>query len=281
MAFVIYSLIKDCIFTGFHNVSREESRRAIEEHPTEPMEDGQRKIFQRKIPSKGKPKCRLSSLYFTVLKENRLGATGNVLTSRFYAIVGNFKEVDFVPLEGFTHSRKYERQIAFIECRHGWINYLTTFEQSLGTNGPIEYPRNCGIGTVLTELCLIDPDLNVRRQGNEARLLLEGYPEFDMIEQNCDKLMGLSMEVDDITTGYVYFTAAINMGYMNLIIDEKDKVRKGNKIKWKSEGLKIYPTKVAKQNFDTASGAILPCCDNPRCNAHGNIWFFCKGTGLV
>ena len=264
------------IFTGFHNVSPVESRRAIEEHPTEPMENGQRKIFQRKIPSKGKPKCRLSSLYFTVLKENRLGATGNVLTSRFYAIVGNFKDVDFVPLEGLYEKeieRKYERQVAFIECSHGWINYLTTFEQSLGTESPIEYPRNCGIGTVLTELCLIDPDLNIRRQGNEARLLLDGYPEFEMIEQNCEKLMGLSMEVDDISTGYVYFTAAINMGYMNLIIDEKDK-------DGQSEGLKIYPTQVAKQNFDTASGAILPCCDNPRCNAHGNIWFFCKGTGL-
>ena len=268
--------MKSFIFKGFQNKTLEESRRAIEEHPTEPMEDGQRKIFQRKVPSKGKPKCRLSSLYFTVLKENRIGATGNVLTSRFYAIVGNFKDVDFVPLEGFSHSQKYERQIAFIECRHGWINYLTTFEQSLGTTGPIEYPRNCGIGTVLTELCLIDPDLNIRRQGNEARLLLEGYPEFNMIEQNCDKLMGLSMEVDEIPTGHVYFTAAINMGYMHLIIDEKwrTKVRK-------SGGLKIYPTQVAKQNFDTASGAILPCCDNLRCNAHGSMWFFCQGTGLV
>ena len=60
--------MKSFIFKGFQNKTLEESRRAIEEHPTEPMEDGQRKIFQRKVPSKGKPKCRLSSLYFTLLK---------------------------------------------------------------------------------------------------------------------------------------------------------------------------------------------------------------------
>ena len=145
----------------------------------------------------------------------------------------------------------------------------------LGTTGPIVNAQNCGIGTVLTELCLIDPELNIRRHGNEARDLLNGYNEFDMIERYCDKLMGLSMEVDDMPTAHTYFTAAINMGYMIMMIDSYDEESQYQ------NPLKIYATRVAKHNFDTTTGDILPCCDNPRCNAGGQIWFFCNGIGLV
>ena len=243
------------------------------------MEDGEYKVFQRKIHQE----CKLSSLYFTVLKEEKFDSSQfdsestNILYSRFYAIAGDIadKEVDFVETHSADYRMKYQRQIAFIECRHGWINYLTTFEYRIGTTGPIVNPQNCGIGTVLTELCLIDPDLSIRRQGNEARNLLSGYSEFDRIEKNCDKLMGLSMEVDNMPTAHTYFTAAINTGYMTMMIDDCEEESKNQ------NPLKIYATRVAKDNFDTTTGDILACCDNALCKAYEQVWFFCNGIGLV
>ena len=61
-------------FTGYHNVSWEKNRRGPEEHPTEPMEDDEYKVFQRKI----RPECKLSSLYFTVLKEREFEPIRNI-----------------------------------------------------------------------------------------------------------------------------------------------------------------------------------------------------------
>ena len=260
-------------YAGYYNMSWEKNRRVPEAHPTQPMEDDEYKVFQRKI----RPECTLSSLYFTVLKEQEFDTIRNIFYSRFYALAGNIaeEEVDFVETHSSDYRRKYQRQIAFIECRHGWIDYLTTFKYMQGTTGPIVNAQNCGIGTVLTELCLIDPDLNVRRHGNEARNLLNGYNEFDMIENYCDELMGLSMEVDDMPTAHTYFTAAINMGYMIMMIDDSDEESQYQ------NPLKIYATRVAKHNFDTTTGDILPCCDNPLCNAYTQTWFFCNGIGLV
>ena len=87
--------------------------------------------------------------------------------------------------------------------------------------------------------------------------------------------MGLSMEVDDMPTAHTYFTAAINMGYMIMMIDDSEKESQNK------NPLRIYATRVAKHNFDTSTGAILPCSDNPLCNAYEQIWFFCNGIGLV
>ena len=128
---------------------------------------------------------------------------------------------------------------------------------------------------MLTELCLIDPDLSIRGPGNEARDLLNGFSEFEKIEKYCDKLIGLSLQVDNMPTAHTYFTAAINMGYNTMMIDDCEE-EINNQIP-----LKIYATRVAKQNFDTTTGDILPCCDNTLCKAYAQIWFFGNGIGLV
>ena len=83
------------------------------------------------------------------------------------------------------------------------------------------------------------------------------------------------MQVDNMPTAHTYFTAAINMGYNTMMIDDCEE-EINNQIP-----LKIYATRVAKQNFDTTTGDILPCCDNTLCKAYAQIWFFCNGIGLV
>ena len=67
------------IFTGYYNVSWVNSRRGPEAHPSEPMEDDEYKVFQRKT----RPECTLSSLYFTVLKEREFDPARNIFLRGF------------------------------------------------------------------------------------------------------------------------------------------------------------------------------------------------------
>ena len=250
-------------------VSREEqkleARRVPTQHPTEEMEDGEYKTFRRKDD----PSCNLRSLYFTVLKtENRF--TSNDLHVTYYAITG--EDTEFTQIPRATLKRKFVNQIAVIQCTHGWIDDLEVFEESLNPGGPTEKALRCGIGTVLTELCLIDPDISAGRQGNLAGEMLEEFPEFtDRVMRNCHHLVGLRMATKKKATAHVYFNAAINMIYGLLLIEDfygPD-----------SNSIKIYPTQAAKDNYDSDTGRILPCGQcSETCQAWGRRWFFCAGT---
>ena len=219
--------------------------------------------------------CKLSSSRFTVVKKiNEI--TGYFI---FYAIAGEPNTTDHLPIEDQEPLRIYERQIAYIVCSHGWIHNLNVFPASLGANH--EDPRRCGVGTLLSELCLIDPSVNRGKvEGNEARRALEKYRNaFDMSEKYCSKLVGLQMEAkyEDSTkkAGRVYLTAAQNMGYAMLMVDRTPKRTDifGNEIIYE---LTFYQTHIARIFYDQNSGNIMPCCGKDyECKANKRNWFFC------
>ena len=95
-------------------------------------------------------------------------------------------------VEYLNRTHKYNHQIAYIKCSHGWIYQLEVFDQSLGEVGPFEDPKRCGVGIVLTELCLIDPTINNLQEGNLAFDYLEDQQTaFDFVVKYCQKLVGL------------------------------------------------------------------------------------------
>ena len=253
------------------------NRRAPNSHPTERMEDGETLIFTRK----NDPSCELTSLYFTVLKTKK-GSKDFLFT--FYAITGEYNEGNLVEVPNGTPTRKYVSQIAYITCTHGWIYDVTTFKQSLNPGRPTENPRRCGIGTVLTELCLIDPAIKVREDGNMAQEHLNPFPEFQtIVVEYCHNLVGLMMHAKgDGPTPRVaakaYFTAAINMKYVLLLVDTSDDEEE----KKKANELIIYPIHAARDNYDPVTGKILPCvaCEDT-CDAWGKRWYFCSGQEMV
>ena len=132
-------------------------------HPTIPMEDREIKTFRRQ----DKPFCTLTSSYFAVIKHKNIPTQPSTKPSlnppktylMFYAVIGEMKLNQIIPTpidnapEDRIRVRKYEDQIGYIRCMHGWIQEVSV-EPSL--ESPNEDPRGCGIGTVLTELCLID-----------------------------------------------------------------------------------------------------------------------------
>ena len=246
-------------------MKRVSSRRAPS--PTEAMEDGEIVIFQRNVD----PRCTMTSLHFTVIKEETREEGTNDLYFMFYAIAGEHNDGLTILPQTDLPLEKYVNQIGVNRCTHGWIDELKVFEESLNPGGPTENPLSCGIGTILTELCLIDPGIYNRKQGNLALGILQGFSDFQRVRLYCYKIVGLGMASNPKNRAHVYFTAAINMKYRLLLIESSSGT---------GSSLKIFRTQIAKNNYDGVTGSILPCEDcSDVCPAWGYTWFFCAGRG--
>ena len=258
------------------------NRRIPAEHPTKAMEINEVVIFRRR--RKSASHCNLNSLYFTVKKTKGEFYGRDIFM--FYAIgrdvsiEGSFDEV-VEELANSNRTHKYNHQIAYIKCSHGWIYQLEVFDQSLGEVGPFEDPKRCGIGIVLTELCLIDPQINDLKEGNRAFDYLEDQQTaYDFVMKYCQKLVGLKMAAETIgpiprSGGHTYLTAAIRMRYDRLLINTGD-------CDDHSYGppdpnpVKFYEPKIAKDNYVSVTGNINACGRNGRCEAYKQSWFFCS-----
>ena len=250
-------------------------QRRSESHPKIMMRVGDTKIFATK------PQCSFQEFY--VKKEYLRGDAEMESFFFFYAVSpranNGFKELNNIYPPWPTD--KFQHQLAYIVCKHGWIEILNVFDKSLDIEGHRkgqDYPRGCGIGIVLTELCLIDPSVNsmkgknkdkikgiANEEGNEALRLLT--PEMkELVKENCYKLVGLSMMANPPSAGHLYFSAAINMGYDKMYVDL-------------TTDYKIYDTKIAKQNYK--NGDIDACCGNDRCDAYDRNWIFCADMDSV
>jgi hypothetical protein len=221
----------------------------------------------------GREVCSMTSKTFTVIRIDgpKTNSHGTFHGSDFYAISGR---TDFEELDGGNETHRYESQGAFIQCTYGWINELEVFDKSLEISiGGFEWrvPENahgCGIGVVLTELCLLDPRLSNFDLTNAARTQLERVSEhaFGLVSGACRKLVGLFMAALPINGAGVYFSAAIRMGYGHLIVLQYD------------GEFNVYETVVAREHFDSNTGIINPCCGDPkRCSAWYADWYFCAG----
>ena len=241
-------------------------------HPATSMDEGESRKFKisntRFVPKRGKETCALNAMTYSVRKtrEIKTDHKGDYYSFYFYAISG---VNEFNEIQNGNETHKYESQIGYIRCSHGWISFLEVFRNRLGVTNK-ENPRGCGIGGVLTELCFIDPDISRLNSGTRAMpLLKEDVHTQQLVKDNCIKLLGMTMFADPLAGALTYFSAAIRLDYRNLIIHP---LRDGAKFK-------IYDTKVAKENFDINTGRIEPCCqETERCDTLMTNWFFCEGN---
>ena len=174
-------------------------RRVYETHPSAPMQIGEIKIFQTK------PECRLRAKEIAVKKDIQ----PDYLI--FHAVSGASNGFQNMP--GDSATRKYEHQVGYITCNHGWINHLETFERSLRSAGVGEEARGCGIGTILVELCFLDPKITTVEKENKAiKILPEAVQQ--LVRLNCHKLVGMTMAAkgtgdNPTAAAHVYFSASI------------------------------------------------------------------------
>ena len=180
------------------------------EYPKSPLQNGIPRTFL--IKNTGRPNCLLlaggsqaqagSIVHYEILK--REDEFGDIFTN-FYAIRGdeitrvrNKKKHDSLQDE----RSRYKDQIGWAACQPGWIENVWVNDGE-GTDSKYKInARQCGIASVLTQLCLMDPKLNGRNQerGNSAILELNesadllGYT--DKIKENGKQFVVLENAAD-------------------------------------------------------------------------------------
>ena len=301
---------------GVFNVkqkNRRRRRRTILDHPTQKMDDDEMIEFRTKVS----PGCRLRHKTFTVMKKSiRSGATKSIADRfKFYAIaVMPFMPL-FIELEGNPLSdRIYKHQIGAITCGPGWIFNLDVYDNAelkiKNEQGRyvdrIVNARKCGVGVgrwlamivgskkidtrnywnftnsiknildeVLTELCLLDSDINALDEQNRGKALLDDNGI--TLYTNCHKFVGLTMAAHSPGDGHVYLSSAIRIGYQRLLV-YRGGLMAGEIGEEQEVDYNTYETRDAKQNFDSSTGDIGPCCGNDRCEAWMKNWYFCDLT---
>ena len=199
---------------------------------------------------------------------------------KFYAVaVMPFMPL-FIELKGNPLTdRIYEHQIGAITCGPGWIIKLDVYnnaelkiknEQGLYVNRTVN-ARKCGVGVVLTELCLVDSDIYALDEHNKGKAHLDD-DELTLYE-NCHKFVGLTMAAHSPGDGHVYLSSAIRTGYPKLLVHKG--CLPGLPGEEEEHEYSTYETTVARQNFDSLTGDIEPCSGNERCRAWLKNWYLC------
>ena len=260
--------------------TRRRKRQTILYHPTQKMDADEKITFRTKVS----PDCKLGHKTFTVMKKSiRHGATKSALDRfKFYAIARRFDS--FIELEGNQLSdRIYKHQIGAITCGPGWIFNLDVYNNAelkiKNEQGQyidrIVNARKCGVGVVLTELCLLDSDIHALDQHNRGKARLD---ENEItLYRNCHKFVGLTMAAHSPGDGYVYLSSGIRTGYQRLLVYNGGLM--AGEIGGEDElDYNTYDLRDARQNFDSSTGNIEPCCGNYRCEAWNRNWYLCKLT---
>ena len=177
---------------------------------------------------------------------------------------------------------RYENQIGFACCEPGWIADVWVNDGSGKESPTLIAARRCGISTVLTQLCLMDPKLNGMKDGHdsEAYNMLDYYKVDEgyitNIKEDCTQFVGLDMQADPKAAAIGYFSAAIRENYEKMMVQERPQRRPEN-TQNKRQTFSFYVVQDAKDNYDPNTGNIGPCgCNDYVCKANNAIWFFCK-----
>ena len=217
---------------------------------------------------------------------------GDIYTN-FYAVTGpGFKRVDHEidDLFGLTFVDRtdfYEGQLGFAQCKPGWINYVDVNDgkfdddRQLQIGKPID-ARRCGIASLLTSLCLMDPKINQLTADNQAIKYIKENKRMDDVETHCkNAFVGLHMVANPKQAAYGYLSAALKENYKLMIIQDRKTFKLGFT---SSSKFYYYNTVDVRRNYDSQTGNVGSCeCDafggtqqNQNCRGFGGYWYFCK-----
>ena len=128
-----------------------------------------------------------------------------------------------------------------------------------GGRDPIN-ARNCGLATVLTTLCMIDPELNVMDSTEINQRFSEDQVLETTVKTACHRFIGLTMAADPMSGAFAYFSAALNTNYDKFLI--RTDCEQDNHYTW-------MDTKTARNQYDVNTGKIGGI------RGYMKQWFFC------
>ena len=256
-------------------------------HPVDPMNVGDTEVFhilpeKMKITPNINQKCNLPLPTYTVKKIEDKNSESMI----FYAIPGSFPGLKKVS-EEVSERFFVENEIAFIGCKLGWIVNIRVVKSA----------RYCGIATVLTELCMIDPELSVNNEKNKVfeelgmRSWNAGFSDEAIdarkhLKGHCTNLVGLQMTADPADGAFAYLSAATRMKYHYMVVEhassgiaKKGKRRRGNSAAQEqcSPTIEFYEVADAHRLYDGKTKRI----GNSEGSGYQAKWYFCKKGDIV
>ena len=238
-------------------------------HPSRPMiKNGDTETFNIS-PAKIQNKlCKLAVDAYTVIKIEERTSSGDYF--RFYAITGDtFTKLQQQQASTSFNKLQYENEIASITCQPGWVGFVKI--QIIA--------RNCGLATVLTELCMIDKEIPQITDKNKAFSKMyeenRGNDEIRATEGHlrtfCMNLVGLEMEAQPYTGAYAYFSAAIRLKYHFMAVQPFSK-----SLDKCEPRFKYYQVERARNYYDEKSGRIEDGKGDTKGSGYQARWYFCK-----
>ena len=163
-------------------------------------------------------------------------------------------------------------KIATAKCEIGWIRLIDVKKRAC----------NCGIATILTQLCMIDPFLTQNSDRNKVNIDMglvggmttdESRQMQERLSSTCNGgLIGLKMAARPKAGGFAYISAANTMRFNYMIIRFHRKENKDDPDNPCDETFKNYDVNDGKRLFDGDSGLF----DEEQGSGFNARWYFCS-----
>ena len=189
--------------------------------------------------------CSYQETRFYVKKEKEENGDW-VIKRNFYAS----SEKDFSVQNNESVKYRYKNQLGYISCTKGFI-----YQVSINEKPECAFEMT----TVLTTLCMIDPELNRMDELNYSFNKLEADGPMEFVSEHCGNLIGVTMSEKKRKKVYAYFTAAVASGYTKMLVKGENDVN-----------YVVLDLNIAEKEYNSENGTIKNV--DPR----WNYWIFCK-----
>ena len=210
------------------------------------------------IDSKRYPSCELElhNTYNSYFVKKEFISAGDRSEYRFFAS----SNAQFVHNENAGSLENiYHDQLAYARCRESMLIFVGV-EDGKNEQNPVN-ARRCGIGSYLTLMCFVDPQVN---PGDDRMTYLNLKQKFEdnnaiiqRVGTTCNKLIYLDASVEDNRERFTYFSAAIKAGYDRIVLQKRGRNA------WEMK--KILE---AKSEYTDNAGNFM--------QKYEDGWFFCR-----
>ena len=253
-------------------------------HPYSPMDTGDTETFRISRFKKAEPvlsrKCTLKADHYKVRKlQHALKLQPGAIGFTFLVIPGDHealgdKKGNLLANEEIADSVFRKSNIATARCELGLISFMFVQKRA----------RNCGIGTVLSELCMVDPNIYRNTEKNHVLKFLSGISTDlaiqirELLSSRCiNGLVGLENEAES-SGGFTYLSAAQRMSYQYMVVQfHNDKIENHDHSSGQCvQKFRVFKVTDALKLFDGATGRIEDEFGDNAGSGEKAMWYFCR-----
>ena len=249
-------------------------------HPYSPMDTGDTETFRISRFKKEEPdlsrKCLLNADHYKIRKfQHALKLQPGAIGFAFFVIEALRDEKgNLLANEKIADSVFKKSNIANARCELGQISLVFVKKRA----------RNCGIGTVLSELCMVDPNIYRNTEKNHVLKFLSGISTDvaiqirELLSSRCiNGLVGVDNEAES-SGGFTYLSAARRMSYQYMVVQfHNDKIENHDHSSGQCvQKFRVYKVTDALKLFDGATGRIEDGFGDTAGSGENARWYFCR-----